>query len=74
MQKQYEKKFGRFGEAVVASNMTVMTEGFSRVQEIKYGEAGDADRSSMRNAPVRPEGQHDLLPTAGCVKAAVVVV
>ena len=25
--KQYEKKFGRFGEAVVESNMTVMKRG-----------------------------------------------
>ena len=30
---QYEKKFGRFGEAVVESNMTVMSEGFKRVQD-----------------------------------------
>ena len=36
VRKQYVKKFGRFGDAVVTSNMTVMTEGFSRVQEIKY--------------------------------------
>ena len=33
---------------------------------MKYGEAADADRSSMRNPPVLPLGQHDLLPTAGC--------
>src|SRR6185503_15154909 len=39
VRKQYEKKFSRFGEAVVASNMTVMTEGFSRVTEIKIGAA-----------------------------------
>ena len=63
---QYKKKFGRFGEAVVTSNMTVMTEGFSRVQEIKYGQAGDADRSSMRNAPVAPIGNNPIIPTAGC--------
>ena len=66
VQKQYEKKFGRFGEAVVASNMTVMNEGFSRVVEIKYGELADPDRSSMRNPPVTPIGDHQLLPTAGC--------
>jgi pyruvate-ferredoxin/flavodoxin oxidoreductase len=34
--------------------MTVMTEGFSRVQEIIYGEYDDPDRSSMRNPPVSP--------------------
>ena len=69
VQKQYQKKFGRFGDAVVASNMTVMTEGFSRVVEIKYGESADPDRSSMRNPPVRPLGEHELLPTAGCGSA-----
>src|SRR5678815_4796272 len=54
VKKQYEKKFGRFGEAVVTSNMQVMEQGFSRVQEIKYGELEDLDRSSMRNPPIRP--------------------
>jgi pyruvate-ferredoxin/flavodoxin oxidoreductase len=66
---QYQKKFGRFGDAVVASNMIVMTEGFARVQEIKYGQADDADRSSMRNAPVKPLGNTPLIPTAGCGSA-----
>ena len=66
VRKQYQKKFGRFGDAVVTSNMEVMMQGFARVQEIKYGEAGDADRSSMRNPPVAPLGEHHLLPTAGC--------
>jgi len=42
------------GEAVVTSNMLVMEQGFSRVQEIKYGTMEDPDRSSMRNPPVRP--------------------
>ncbi len=45
---QYQKKFGRFGEAVVASNMTVMKEGFSQVREIVYGAADAPDRSTMR--------------------------
>jgi len=66
---QYKKKFGRFGDAVVTSNMTVMTEGFSRVQEIKYGAASDADRSSMRNPPLAPLGAGPLIPTAGCGSA-----
>jgi pyruvate-ferredoxin/flavodoxin oxidoreductase len=66
VKKQYQKKFGRFGEAVVTSNMTVMHEGFARVTEIKYGEHADPDRSSMRNPPVAPQGDHQLLPTAGC--------
>ncbi len=64
--KQYQKKFGRFGDDVVTSNMTVMTEGFARVQEIIYGEYNDPDRSSMRNPPVQPLGGTPLIPTAGC--------
>ncbi|MCB1133170.1 MAG: 2-oxoacid:acceptor oxidoreductase family protein, partial [Verrucomicrobiae bacterium] len=63
---QYEKKFGRFGAAVVESNMKVMKDGFSRVQEIVYGDIDDDDRSSMRLTPVLPEGEHTILPTAGC--------
>ncbi len=63
---QYEKKFGRFGEAVVASNMLVMEQGFSRVEEIKYGEFDAPDRSTMRNPPVRPTIEMPMIPTAGC--------
>ncbi len=66
VKKQYEKKFGRFGEAVVTSNMEVMEQGFSRVQEIKYGTFEDPDRSSMRNPAVRPAGDVSMPPTAGC--------
>ena len=66
VRKQYVKKFGRFGDAVVTSNMTVMTEGFSRVTEIKLGSLGDPDRSSMRNPAIAPQGQHAIIPTAGC--------
>lgn len=66
---QYEKKFGRFGDAVVESNMKVMADGFSRVHEIKHGEKADPDRSSMRNAPVLPAIQEPLIPTAGCGSA-----
>ncbi len=64
--KQYVKKFGRFGDAVVTSNMTVMTEGFSRVTEIKIGRTDDPDRSSMRNPLLAPLGDHQMIPTAGC--------
>ncbi|HEV8540845.1 MAG TPA: 2-oxoacid:acceptor oxidoreductase family protein, partial [Verrucomicrobiae bacterium] len=66
VKKQYVKKFGRFGDAVVASNMKVMEDGFSRVQEIRYGEIDDPDRSSMRNPPLRPNEQFEFIPTAGC--------
>lgn len=64
--KQYEKKFGRFGDAVVKSNMDVMTGGFGRVEEIKYGEIEDADRSSMRNPPLLPQADVSILPVTGC--------
>jgi pyruvate-ferredoxin/flavodoxin oxidoreductase len=64
--KQYVKKFGRFGEAVVVSNMTVMNEGFSRVAEIKFGGNDAPDRSSMRNPMLKPLGVHKVIPTAGC--------
>jgi pyruvate-ferredoxin/flavodoxin oxidoreductase len=69
VKKQYQKKFGRFGDDVVTSNMTVMTEGFSRVREIKYGEFNEPDRSSMRNPPVAPLEHEPLIPTAGCGSA-----
>ena len=69
VRKQYEKKFARFGDAVVTSNMTVMTEGFSRVTEIKIGRADDPDRSSMRNPMLKPQGDHQIIPTAGCASS-----
>jgi pyruvate-ferredoxin/flavodoxin oxidoreductase len=52
--KQYVKKFGRLGEAVVSSNMEVMTQGFERVREIKVGELGARDRSTLRGRPILP--------------------
>jgi pyruvate-ferredoxin/flavodoxin oxidoreductase len=51
---QYVKKFGRFGDAVVDSNMTVMTEGFGRVLEVPCGDLHAADRSSMLALPLAP--------------------
>jgi pyruvate-ferredoxin/flavodoxin oxidoreductase len=45
---QYNKKFGRFGDAVVESNMTVMTQGYELVREVSHGDPEAADRSSMR--------------------------
>lgn len=63
---QYEKKFGRFGSAVVDSNMRVMDEGFSRVTEIPHGAIDDEDLSGMRLAPLIPGGNPDIIPTAGC--------
>ncbi|MBK8597245.1 MAG: 2-oxoacid:acceptor oxidoreductase family protein [Holophagales bacterium] len=54
VEKQYRKKFGRFGDAVVASNMEVMLQGFSRVTEIVYGAVDAPDRSSMRGESLYP--------------------
>ncbi|MCP3957872.1 MAG: oxidoreductase, partial [bacterium] len=48
VRRQYEKKFGRLGEAVVESNMRVMTGGFERVRKVEYGEIEAPDRSTMR--------------------------
>ena len=65
---QYKKKFGRFGEAVVESNMKVMVGGFERVVEIQYGEIEDADTSSMRNPMLAPKtaAETEMPATAGC--------
>ena len=52
--KQYVKKFGRLGEAVVASNMEVMTQGFERVREIRIGELEAPDRSTLRGQALLP--------------------
>jgi len=45
---QYNKKFGRFGDAVVESNMTVMMEGRARIRQITPGPVDAPDRSPMR--------------------------
>jgi pyruvate-ferredoxin/flavodoxin oxidoreductase len=52
--KQYVKKFSRLGEAVVASNMEVMTQGFERVREINIGALQAPDRSSLRGQALLP--------------------
>jgi pyruvate-ferredoxin/flavodoxin oxidoreductase len=52
--KQYVKKFGKLGEAVVQSNMEVMMQGFSQVKEIKIGALAAADRSSLRGQALLP--------------------
>jgi pyruvate-ferredoxin/flavodoxin oxidoreductase len=52
--KQYVKKFGRLGEAVVKSNMEVMTQGFERVREIRIGGLDATDRSSLRGEALLP--------------------
>jgi pyruvate-ferredoxin/flavodoxin oxidoreductase len=52
--KQYVKKFGKQGEAVVKSNMEVMQQGFERVKEINIGAMEAADRSSLRGEALLP--------------------
>jgi pyruvate-ferredoxin/flavodoxin oxidoreductase len=52
--RQYVKKFGRLGEAVVSSNMEVMTQGFELVREIRVGELEAPDRSTLRGTPFLP--------------------
>ena len=59
--KQYVKKFGKFGDAVVKSNMEVMLAGFEQVKEIKVGELAAPDHSSLRG--------HALLPIFETVPA-----
>ena len=51
---QYVKKFGRLGDAVVKSNMEVMTQGFEQVHEIRVGEMEAPDRSTLRGVPLLP--------------------
>jgi pyruvate-ferredoxin/flavodoxin oxidoreductase len=52
--KQYVKKFGKLGDAVVQSNMEVMTQGFERVREIAIGEIAAADHSTLRGQALLP--------------------
>ncbi|MHC4848470.1 MAG: 2-oxoacid:acceptor oxidoreductase family protein, partial [Planctomycetota bacterium] len=64
---QYEAKFGRFGAAVVESNMKVMTAGFERIREVAYGDVDAPDLSKMRGDRLHPlnENKGFELPT-GC--------
>jgi pyruvate-ferredoxin/flavodoxin oxidoreductase len=52
--KQYVKKFGKLGDAVVQSNMEIMTQGFELVKEIEIGALAAADRSSLRGEALLP--------------------
>ena len=54
VRKQYVKKFGKLGEAVVQSNMEVMTQGFERVKEVKVRELSAADLSTLRGQALLP--------------------
>jgi pyruvate-ferredoxin/flavodoxin oxidoreductase len=52
--KQYVKKFGKLGDAVVQSNMEVMAQGFDRVREIAIGGVSAADHSTLRGRALLP--------------------
>ncbi len=64
---QYVKMFGRFGEAVVESNMTVMTAGFEQLVEIEYGEIDAPDKSAMRGSPLVPLNGSASMPAPSSV-------
>jgi pyruvate-ferredoxin/flavodoxin oxidoreductase len=55
VREQYEHKFGRLGKDVVDSNMEVMTQGFTRVQEVPHGPVDAPDLSAMRAEILRPQ-------------------
>ncbi|MCP4446572.1 MAG: oxidoreductase, partial [Myxococcales bacterium] len=48
VRSQYVKKFCRFGEAVVESNMEVMMRGFDRLQKVPIGAIDAKDSSTMQ--------------------------
>jgi pyruvate-ferredoxin/flavodoxin oxidoreductase len=65
--KQYVKKFGKLGEAVVASNMEVMTKGFELVREINVGALEAPDRSTLRGKALLPMAMPEsMAATEGC--------
>ncbi len=64
VRKQYVKKFGKLGEAVVESNMEVMMQGFSQVKEIKIGALTAADHSTLRGQALLPI--LELATAGGC--------
>jgi len=54
VRQQYEKKFGRFGEDVVESNMRVMCEGFEQVFEVPHGPVDAPDVSAFMGNVIAP--------------------
>ncbi len=62
---QYNKKFGKFGDAVVDSNMEVMTQGGTRLVEVPYGPVDAPDFSAMRGEMLLPTNS-DCGGKCGC--------
>src|SRR5262249_6619683 len=56
VEKQYQKKFGRLGEAVIKSNMEVMRQGMERCVAVPHGAIDAEDRSPLRGAALLPIG------------------
>ena len=56
VRNQYKKKFGRFGEAVIESNMTVMQEGFEQVVQVEHGPIDATDTSNFMGTMVQACG------------------
>lgn len=54
IRKQYDKKFGKFGESVIESNMKIMRAGFENVIEVKVNDLEAPDFSSMTGELVDP--------------------
>lgn len=54
--EQYKKKFGRLGEKVVASNMTVMQAGYDTVVKLEYGGINAIDTSAFVGSLIHPCG------------------
>ncbi len=52
--EQYKKKFGRFGEDVVASNMQVMDAGFTKVFAVPHGKVEAEDNSAFSLEALMP--------------------
>lgn len=61
VEKQYQKKFGKLGEAVIKSNMKVMDDGFNKIMEVPYGDINAPDRSLFTGEKTLPclEGFED---------------
>lgn len=64
VQKQYQKKFGRFGDEVVAGNMKVMQQGFENLKDVEHRNLDDKDLSDMKGDVICPTtcGGCDSIP------------
>lgn len=54
VRKQYVKKFGKQGDAVVDSNMAVMQQGYDTLVQVQPGRLDAPDRSSFSDVPLSP--------------------